>query len=131
MRKTGTPGQMSDLYVPRIVDGLLDMLLCSFPAISLVGPRSARKTITAARRGGAELPEPTRQMPAAARRRWFVGYVERIITRDVPAVAPRRNPELLRQYLSVLDYEPQVQAGDRGRRHAAVRTERDVQPRLR
>ena len=41
-------------------------------------------------------------MPAAARRRWFVGYVEQIITRDVPAVAPRRNPELLRQYLSVL-----------------------------
>ena len=66
-------------------------------------------------------------MPAAARRRWFVGYVKQIITRDVPAVAPRRNPELLRQYLPVLDYEPQVQPGDRGRRHAAVRTERDVQ----
>ena len=46
-------GQMSDLYVPRIVDGLLDMLLCSFPAISLVGSRSARKTITAARHGTA------------------------------------------------------------------------------
>jgi predicted AAA+ superfamily ATPase len=40
---------------PRIVDGLLDKLLCSFPAISLVGPRAAGKTITAVRRGGAVL----------------------------------------------------------------------------
>ncbi len=55
MRKTGTPRQVSDLYVPRIVDGLLDKLLCSFPAISLVGPRAAGKTITAVRRGGAVL----------------------------------------------------------------------------
>ena len=47
--------QVSDLYVPRIVDGLLDKLLYSFPAISLVGPRAAGKTITAVRRGGAVL----------------------------------------------------------------------------
>jgi uncharacterized protein len=223
---------VSDLYVPRIVDGLLDELLVSFPAISLVGPRAAGKTTTAVRRGGtvlrldrpdvrqsvaaspdallvglrppvvldewqevpellgavkrsvdkdptsgryiltgsvrAELenrvwpgtgrllqvpmyglsvrevmrradrapfidrvieggadavaapdealnvrdyldlmlagsfPEPSLRMPAAARRRWFAGYVEQMITRDVPAVAPRRDPELLRRYLSVL-----------------------------
>ncbi len=37
-----------------------------------------------------------------ARRRWFAGYVEQMITRDVPAVAPRRDPDLLRRYLSVL-----------------------------
>jgi uncharacterized protein len=220
------------LYVPRIVDGLLDELLASFPAISLVGPRAAGKTTTAVRRGGtvlrldrpevrqsvaaspdamlaglrppvildewqevpellgavkrsvdenpapgryiltgsvrAELqnrvwpgtgrllqipmygmsvreilrrastspfidrviaggtdavtapddalnvrgyldlmlagsfPEPSLRIPAAARRRWFAGYVEQMITRDVPAVAPRRDPELLRRYLSVL-----------------------------
>lgn len=218
--------------MPRIVDGLLDELLVSFPAISLVGPRAAGKTTTAVRRGGtvlrldrpevrqsvatspdvmlsglvtpvildewqevpellgavkrsvdedpspgrfiltgsirAELesriwpgtgrllqvsmygmsvrevlgraslvpfidrvidagpdaitapetaltirdyldlmlagsfPEPTLRMPPAARRRWFAGYVEQMITRDVPAVAPRRDPELLRRYLSVL-----------------------------
>jgi hypothetical protein len=35
----------------------------------------------------------------AARRRWLAGYVEQMITRDVPAVAPRRDPELLRRYL--------------------------------
>ena len=223
---------MSDLYVPRIVDGLLDELLASFPAISLVGPRAAGKTTTAVRRGGtilrldrpevrqsvaaspdamlaglrppvildewqevpevlgavkrsvdedpapgryiltgsvrAELenqvwpgtgrllqvpmygmsvrevsgraslapfidrvidggpeavaapddalnirdyldlllagsfPEPSLRIPVAARRRWFAGYVEQMITRDVPAVAPRRDPELLRRYLSVL-----------------------------
>jgi predicted AAA+ superfamily ATPase len=220
------------LYVPRIVDGLLDELLTSFPAISLVGPRAAGKTTTAVRRGGtvlrldrpdvrrsvaaspdamlaglrppvildewqevpdllgavkrsvdenpapgryiltgsvrAELenrvwpgtgrilqvpmyglsvrevvgradlvpfidrviaggpdavtapedalsirdyldlmlagsfPEPSLRMPATARRRWFAGYVEQMITRDVAAVAPRRDPELLRRYLSVL-----------------------------
>jgi hypothetical protein len=32
----------------------------------------------------------------------FAGYIEQMITRDVPAVAPRRDPELLRRYLSVL-----------------------------
>ena len=51
-RETGALGQVSDLYVPRIVDGLLDELLLSFPAISLVGPRAAGKTTTAVRRGG-------------------------------------------------------------------------------
>jgi uncharacterized protein len=223
---------VSDLYVPRIVDGLLDELLVSFPAISLVGPRAAGKTTTAVRRAGtvlrldrpevrqavaaspdallaglpapvildewqevpellgavkrsvdsdpapgryiltgsvrAELenqvwpgtgrllqvpmygmsvrevlgrasmvpfidrvidsgpdgvtapddpltirdyldlmlagsfPEPSLRIPVTARRRWFAGYVEQMITRDVPAVAPRRDPELLRRYLSVL-----------------------------
>jgi uncharacterized protein len=34
--------------------------------------------------------------------RVIAGYVEQMITRDVPAVAPRRDPELLRRYLSVL-----------------------------
>src|SRR3984957_18263614 len=232
MRETGTLVRVSDLYVPRIVDGLLDELLVSFPAISLVGPRAAGKTTTAVRRGGtvlrldrpevrqsvaaspdamlaglrppvildewqevpellgavkrsvdsdpapgryiltgsvrAELenqvwpgtgrllqvpmygmsvrevlgraamtpfidrvidsgpagvtapdnpltvrdyldlmlagsfPEPSLRIPVTARRRWFAGYVEQMITRDVPAVAPRRDPELLRRYLSVL-----------------------------
>jgi hypothetical protein len=47
-------------------------------------------------------PEPLLRIPAATRRRWFSGYVEQMITRDVPAVAPGRDPELLRRYLSVL-----------------------------
>jgi predicted AAA+ superfamily ATPase len=47
-------------------------------------------------------PEPSLRIPATARRRWFAGYVEQMITRDLPAVAPRRDPELLRRYLSVL-----------------------------
>jgi uncharacterized protein len=232
MRETGTLNRVTDLYVHRIVDGLLDELLVSFPAVSLVGPRAAGKTTTAVRRGGtilrldrpdvrqsvaaspdamlvglrppvildewqevpellgavkrsvdsdpapghyiltgsvrAELegqvwpgtgrllqvpmygmsvrevlgraamtpfidrvirsgpaevtapdhpltvrdyldlmlagsfPEPSLRIPVTARRRWFAGYVEQMITRDVPAVAPRRDPELLRRYLSVL-----------------------------
>ena len=47
-------------------------------------------------------PEPSLRIPVTARRRWFAGYVEQMITRDVPAMAPRRDPELLRRYLSVL-----------------------------
>ena len=41
-------------------------------------------------------------MGSVVGRRWFAGDVEQMITRDVPAVAPRRDPELLRRYLSVL-----------------------------
>ncbi len=47
-------------------------------------------------------PEPALRMPGGSRRRWFAGYVEQMITRDVPAIAPRRDPDLLRRYLSVL-----------------------------
>jgi len=47
-------------------------------------------------------PEPALRTPPAARGRWFEGYVEQMIGRDVPAIAPRKNPELLRRYLSAL-----------------------------
>jgi uncharacterized protein len=47
-------------------------------------------------------PEPALRTPPAARGRWFDGYVEQMISRDVPALAPRRDPELLRRYLSAL-----------------------------
>jgi predicted AAA+ superfamily ATPase len=47
-------------------------------------------------------PEPALRLPGSSRRRWFAGYVEQMITRDVPAIAPRRDPDLLRRYLSVL-----------------------------
>jgi len=47
-------------------------------------------------------PEPALRTPPAARGRWFDGYIEQMITRDVPAIAPRRDPELLRRYLSAL-----------------------------
>jgi len=46
---------MADQYVTRFVDGLLDQLLVSFSAISLVGPRAAGKTTTAVRRAGTVL----------------------------------------------------------------------------
>src|SRR5258707_13937653 len=55
MPETGAPRLMADPYVTRIVDGVLDELLTSFPAISLVGPRAAGKTTTAVRRGAAVL----------------------------------------------------------------------------
>jgi predicted AAA+ superfamily ATPase len=47
-------------------------------------------------------PEPALRTPPSARGRWFDGYIEQMITRDVPAIAPRRDPELLRRYLSAL-----------------------------
>lgn len=232
MSKLGTLILMAERYVTRIVDGLLDQLLASFGAVSLVGPRAAGKTTTAVRRAGTTLrldrpnvraaveadpdamlqglrepvvidewqevpevlgavkrsvdddprpgrflltgsvraelenrvwpgtgrilqvpmfgmsvreqlgraagepfidrvardgvaavpshgaeltirgyldlmlegsfPEPALRVPASARRRWFEGYVEQMITRDVPAIAPRRDPDLLRRYLSAL-----------------------------
>lgn len=47
-------------------------------------------------------PEPALRTPPAARIRWFESYVEQMVSRDVPAIAPRRDPELLRRYLSAL-----------------------------
>jgi predicted AAA+ superfamily ATPase len=47
-------------------------------------------------------PEPALRTPPAARGRWFAGYVEQMIARDVPAIAPHRDPELLRRYLSAV-----------------------------
>jgi uncharacterized protein len=54
MSQTSTLNIMADRYVIRIVDGVLDELLASFPAISLVGPRAAGKTTTAIRRAASE-----------------------------------------------------------------------------
>jgi hypothetical protein len=54
------------------------------------------------RLGRGNFPEPALRMPGTSRRRWFAGYVEQMITRDVPGVAPRRDPELLRRYMSAL-----------------------------
>jgi uncharacterized protein len=251
---------MADAYVTRIVDGMLDELLTSFPAISLVGPRAAGKTTTAIRRAAAVLrldrpdvrsavvtdpdamlqglpepvvldewqeapdvlgavkrsvdadpspgryiltgsvraeletrvwpgtgrilqvpmygmsvrereghasaapfidrvaahgiagvtvpkeglnirdyldimlvgsfPEPALRMPPASRRRWFVGYVEQMITRDVPAIAPRRDPELLRRYLSALAVNSAGIAAEENLREAAginAKTAREYQ----
>jgi predicted AAA+ superfamily ATPase len=47
-------------------------------------------------------PEPALRLGEASRRRWFRGYVEQMITRDVPAVAPGRDPERLRRFLAAL-----------------------------
>jgi hypothetical protein len=97
---------MADLYVPRIVDWLLDELLISFPAISLAGPRAPGKTTTAVRRGGTVLrldrPE-VRQSVAASPDAMLTGLHPPVILdewqevpellgavkRSVDAVAPR------------------------------------------
>ncbi len=100
-------------FIDRVIDGGPDAVTAPDDALSV---RDYLDPMLAG-----SFREPSRRMPAAARRRWFAGYVEQMVTRDVPAVAPRRDPELLRRYLSVFDYEPRVQPGDRGRRHAAVR----------
>jgi predicted AAA+ superfamily ATPase len=47
-------------------------------------------------------PEPALRLPGQSRRRWFTGYVDQMLTRDIPAIAPRRDPDLLRRYLSAL-----------------------------
>ena len=55
LSKTGTVKVMADQYVSRLVDGLLDQLLVSFSATSLVGPHAAGKTTTAVLRAGTVL----------------------------------------------------------------------------
>jgi len=75
-------------------------------------------------------PEPSRRMPAAARR-WFAGYVEQMITRDVPAVAPAGTRNCCAGTCPSLIMNPAYNraiADDAMRR---FETERDVQPRLR
>jgi len=81
-------------FIDRVIDGGPDAATAPDDALSV---RDYLDLMLAG-----SFPEPSLRMPAAARRRWFAGYVEQMITRDVPAVAPRWDPELLRQYLSVL-----------------------------
>jgi len=59
---------MAETYVTRAVDGLLDELLVSFSAVSLVGPRAAGKTTTAGRRAATvlRLDRPNVQAAVAA-----------------------------------------------------------------
>jgi uncharacterized protein len=64
-------------------------------------------------------PEPALRTPAQARGRWFADYVEQMIIRDVPAIAPRRDPELLRRYLSALAVNSAGLAAEENLREAA------------
>jgi predicted AAA+ superfamily ATPase len=81
-------------FIDRVTDGGPDAVTAPEDALSV---RDYLDLMLAGK-----FPEPSLRMPATARRRWFAGYVEQMITRDVPAVAPRRHPGLLRRYLSVL-----------------------------
>jgi len=88
----------------RIVDGLLDELLASFPAISLVGPRAAGKTTTAVRRGGTVLrldrPE-VRQSVAASPDAMLAGLRPPVILDEWQEV-----PELLGAVKRSVDENP-------------------------
>ena len=90
--------------MPRIVDGLLDELLASFPAISLVGPRAAGKTTTAVRRGGTVLrldrPE-VRQSVAASPDAMLAGLRPPVILDEWQEV-----PELLGAVKRSVDENP-------------------------
>lgn len=81
-------------FIDRVIEGGTDAVTAPDDALSV---RDYLDLMLAG-----SFPEPSLRMAVAARRRWFAGYVEQMITRDVPAVAPRRDPELLRRYLSVL-----------------------------
>ena len=75
-------------------------------------------------------PEPALRTPPAARGRWFDNYVEQMITRDIPAVAPRRDPELMRRYLSALAVNSAGLVADESLREAAginAKTAREYQ----
>ncbi|WP_433174729.1 ATP-binding protein [Actinoallomurus sp. CA-150999] len=47
-------------------------------------------------------PEPALRLSARGRRRWFDSYVQQLLTRDVAAVEPRRDPERLRRFFEAL-----------------------------
>ncbi|HEY3733911.1 MAG TPA: hypothetical protein VGL63_08335 [Streptosporangiaceae bacterium] len=81
-------------FIDRVIDSGLDAVTAPDDALSV---RDYLDLILAG-----SFPEPSLRIPVTARRRWFAGYVEQMITRDMPAVAPRRDPELLRRHLSVL-----------------------------
>ena len=81
-------------FVDRVIEGGPDALGVPEDALSI---RDYLDLMLAG-----SFPEPSLRIPASARRRWFAGYVEQMITRDVPSVAPHRDPELLRRYLSAL-----------------------------
>jgi hypothetical protein len=81
-------------FIDRVISGGLDAIAAPDQALNI---RDYLDLMLAG-----SFPEPSLRIPATARRRWFAGYVEQMITRDVPAVAPNRDQELLRRYLSVL-----------------------------
>jgi predicted AAA+ superfamily ATPase len=47
-------------------------------------------------------PEPALRLPERARRLWLDSYVEQLLTRDVEALGPTRDPERLRRYFEAL-----------------------------
>ncbi len=67
-------------FIDRVIDGGPDAVTAPDDALSV---RDYLDLMLAG-----SFPEPSLRMPATARRRWFAGYVEQMITRDVPAVAP-------------------------------------------
>ena len=89
LRRASTPP-----FIDRVIAGGTDAVTAPDDALNVRGYLDLMLA--------GSFPEPSLRIPVAARRRWFAGYVKQMITRDVPAVAPRRDPELLRRYLSVL-----------------------------
>jgi predicted AAA+ superfamily ATPase len=47
-------------------------------------------------------PEPVLRLSERGRRRWFDSYVQQLLTRDIAAVEPRRDPERLRRFFEAL-----------------------------
>ncbi|MEV5708554.1 DUF4143 domain-containing protein [Actinoallomurus sp. NPDC052274] len=47
-------------------------------------------------------PEPALRLSVRGRRRWFDSYVQQLLTRDIAAVEPRRDPERLRRFFEAL-----------------------------
>jgi hypothetical protein len=71
-------------FIDRVIEGGTDAVTAPDDALSV---RDYLDLMLAG-----SFPEPSLRIPVTARRRWFVGYVEQMITRDVPAVAPPPGP---------------------------------------
>ena len=75
---------------------LLDRLVQGQHLAAPARPPDLRDYVELSLRGG--LPEAALLLTGEARRRWLESYVENVVTRDVEAIEPARDPSRLRRY---------------------------------
>jgi predicted AAA+ superfamily ATPase len=78
----------------------LSTVLAGQPASVAPSTLGLRDYVRRALRSG--FPEPVLRTPDRGRARWLASYVDQLVTRDAPAVAPGRDPRRLRAYLEAL-----------------------------
>lgn len=78
----------------------LDRLLTTGDVAAHRSEEALRDYVQRALRSG--FPDAALNVSERGRNRWLTSYVDQVITRDVESLAPRRDPQRLRAYLSAL-----------------------------